>query len=117
MAIAIDEVLAVHDTGQHYRAIVTLTLSSSYSSGGESLASLWNNAQLHTSHAAIAMHVEDTSGFVFRYDKANNKLIIFGQEPTNATSGVFALSQLAATTYPSTLTTDVITADVMFQKG
>ncbi len=75
----------------------TIVLSSGYTTGGESLAAAFPAAG--TSKKPHDILVQDTSGYFFRYDRANNKLLIF----------TAAATELSQAGYPGGLTTDVIT--------
>lgn len=72
----------------------TVTFDSSYPTGGES----FDETQIGLHRLDFLTLNQGEDGFVFHWDKANEKVMAFGQEPTNATAGVIGLSQVAAAT-------------------
>lgn len=71
----------------------TLAFDSSYPTGGES----FDPVALGLSEIESIVF-NSTSGYVFEYDSTNKKVIVRGQDPTDATVGVIAFSEVADTT-------------------
>jgi len=71
----------------------TLSPSTSYATGGESYV-----VSKFALRSLEGLFVFPVAGYVPEDDPTNKKVKIRGQEPTNATSGVIALSEVAATT-------------------
>ena len=97
----------------------SLSASGSYTSGGDTL-DFSGKGDLPVSTPPRDVFIHGTSGFVYEFVRgtslANNKMILRGQQPTSATSGVIALSEMASGAYPSGVTGDTITFLAIFDK-
>lgn len=82
----------------------TITFDASYPAGGEAFDG--NDIGLPTLESLSFNQGED--GFVFHWDATNEKIVVFGQEPTNATAGVIGLSEVAAATDLSAVVVEYI---------
>lgn len=103
------------DDGKRLHVVGTIALSGSYAAGGEVLN--WGAVpQVKSTRDPIWAQFEGKAGFVYQYDKPNDKLMVSGQEPTSATAGVIALSELAAGAYPAGITGDSIQFYAVFEK-
>jgi len=68
--------------------------SENYATGGIAVESGIKSAMsVDTVLAVVPMH-HDVGGWMPLYDASNGKLKFYGQEPTNSTSGVIALSEM-----------------------
>lgn len=84
-----------------------ITASGNYAAGGEVLAPAL--AALHpTNKEPDYVDINSQAGFVYQYNFTTKKMMVRGQEPTNAGAGVMALTELAAAAYPAGITGDVI---------
>lgn len=74
--------------------VVTVTYGAgdNYATGGNAIS--LKNGEIGTYLAVIP--VENDKRLALRYDTTNEKILAFGQEPTNATAGVIQLVELAA---------------------
>jgi hypothetical protein len=106
---------------QFVEAYGTLTFSGNYASGGEAIA--WaglgtQGAQIPSSQAPIQVYVQSQggSGWLYGWNAGTAKVQVFGQHPTNATTGIIALEELAAAAYPSGVTGDTVTFLAVFKK-
>jgi len=61
--------------GNQRRAIVDVTMSNSYSAGGESIAA--SDLDLDEIEEAIVMEGATTGGYVPRYDSASDSILLF----------------------------------------
>lgn len=102
-----------------------IVASGSYVAGGDTL-SLAGQSQIVSSTVPFFVSVQSqasagASGFEYRFvpgtTLANGKLQVFGQQPTSATGGVIAMSEVAAGAYPAGVTGDVILAEAVFTFG
>ena len=116
MAVAVSSVDNFYDAGTFYFAKVTLGFSGNYATNGDSTSGIWSNIKIKSSKVPIYMSVQGIAGFDYKYDVTNQKIIVRGQEPTNAGAGVLALTELSAGAYPAGITGDTVTAIVYFQK-
>lgn len=122
MAIAITLPPAnVDASGQNFvHAAGTLAFSGSYVSGGDTLDFTGVADRLASSLAPVAIEVFGQSGFLYRgvpgTTLANSKVKVFGQEPTSATAGVIALTELGASAYPAGVTGDTVAFRATFRK-
>lgn len=107
-------VAAQHRVGKRLLVNGTLVFSGNYATGGEAIDFVANGVRSIDAKPEF-MQIAGKAGYLYEYDKANNKVIIRGQEPTSATAGVIALSQLAAAAYPGAVTADVITFFAVFR--
>ena len=111
MALSIAAIKNI-DLGQAWQAGFVITLSGSYGAGGESLAGKFSAFEFKSTQTPIHLIAEDTSGYVFRYVKATNKLKIL----TCGANAQDAFVELTAAGYPGALTSDVITGTAWFEK-
>ena len=81
----------------------TITFDTSYPTGGEALDPVTDLGVT----SLIRMEIAPAAGYVFEYDYTNNKVKVYGQEPTSATTGVIALSEVANATNLSTVSTKI----------
>ena len=116
MAVAVSSVDNFYDVGTFYVAKVTLAFSGSYASSGDSTAGIWSDVKIKSSKVPIFAQISGLAGFQYSYDVANEMIWVHGQEPTSASAGVIAMSELAAGAYPAGITGDTVTAIVYFQK-
>jgi len=77
--------------GNRLMAFGTLSPSSSYASGGESFTA----SMFALGRVERLVVFPSPGGYVAGVDMANGTVKIFGQEPTNATTGVIALSEIS----------------------
>ena len=74
---------------------VSFGVSENYAMGGVDIAtpikSLFPDVQ---DVLGVAVLGHDVGGWVPRYDVSTGKLLFYGQEPTNTTAGVMALSEM-----------------------
>lgn len=75
-----------------YIVDVTFGAGDNYATGGVTADLLRKGAK--TLKKVIPF--DNDAGVMVRYDVANKKILMYGQEPTNATAGILALSELAA---------------------
>lgn len=127
MAIAATGV-ALWEDNRVIRAIATLVLSGSYAAGGEAFDPLTQSYTPGTTRLAfsvirslggkapIAVDINGINGWIYGYDFTNKKILIRGQQPTDATAGIIPLAQLANGAYPATVTSDVITVEITIPK-
>lgn len=99
--------------GQRQHVVGTITPSGNYATGGDAL-DFTSQHKIKSPKGRVPTHVEiqGASGFAYRWvpgtDLATGKVKVLGQEPTNATVGVIALTELAAAAYPAGVTGDTI---------
>lgn len=106
------------DDGKRIHVLGTLTFSGNYLNGGEvPTTGSTNGIRARGSRSAPKwVKIEGKAGFEYDYDRANEKVMVRAQEPTNAGAGVIALSQLAAAAYPAGITGDVVDVYAIFDK-
>jgi len=75
-----------------YVAKVTVGASDNYATNGFSADLLSNGAKTFL----WVVPIQNDANVIARYDETNKKVLCFGQEPTSTSSGVVALTQLAA---------------------
>lgn len=114
MPFAIASVIKAHDTGAVYHVIGTLTITGNYSASGDDVSTTFNNIDIKSTKKPLHLTVEDLNGYVFRYDRANEKIWVYRHDPTGGAAG--PLDELAAAGYPATLTTDTVTFQGWFEK-
>ena len=90
--------LYAKSVGDEYETYKTIAFDSSYPTGGEPLTS----ADLGFAAAPRDVRIEPKSGYVFEYDAANQKVIVYYGDNNNASDG--PLIQIPDTTNLSTLT-------------
>lgn len=112
MALAVSSVIRNLDLGQAWEVHFNIALSGTYGAGGESLASSFSAFEFKSTQPAFRIVADDTAGYVFRYDKANNKLMVF----TSGANAQDPLVELSAGAYPAAFATDVITVTAWFYK-
>lgn len=98
-------------------AFGTLTFSASYVTGGDTL----NFAgKVKSGRQLEFLQIESETGFVFRWVRgttlATQKVKVFGQEPTNATTGVIALSEHTAAAYAAAITAGIHRYHAMYRQ-
>ncbi len=115
MAIAVT-VTDKWDDGKRLHVIGTLAFSGNYATGGDTLSFA---GKVYASRAALAVQVQGIAGFVYEVSLgttiANNLVLVRGQEPTNATAGVIALTQHAAAAYVAGVTGDTVRFHAIFK--
>lgn len=115
MAIAVT-VSDKWDDGKRLHAVGTLAFSGSYATGGDTLSFA---GLVPASRAPVLVQVEGMAGFHYEVNLGsainNSKVLVRGQEPTNATAGVIALTQLAAAAYPAGVTGDTVRFYAIFK--
>lgn len=87
--------------------IGSFTMSNSYATGGDSV-----NNKLIPLKRILKIFLSPKSGYIPEYDLANNKVKVYGQEPTSTAAGVVGLSEVAAATDLSTVSFDFIAIGV-----
>lgn len=104
-------------TGRVIRAYGTIAIApaaDTYATGGLTVDF---TGKVASSKAPLDVNIKGESGFEYRWDKgssiANGKVLVFGQEPTNAGAGVLALTEHAAAAVAAGVSGDTInfTAD------
>lgn len=103
-----------HRVGKRLMVSGSIALSGNYATGGE-VVDFWASGVRSIDAKPEFMQIGGQAGFLYEYDKANGKVTVRGQEPTSATAGVIALSQLAAAAYPAAVSADVITFFALFR--
>jgi len=107
------------------RVYGTIAASGSYSTSGDTL-SFAGFDQIKSDTIPFFVTIQSqkgtgASGFEYRFvpgtTMANGKMQVFGQQPTSATTGVIALSELAAGAYPAGVTGDAILVEAVFVFG
>ncbi len=118
MAIAVTVNYVSNDDDAFY-IFGTLVFSGSYTAGGDTL-DLTNQPSIPASLQPVQLYIAGQSGFNYNWIPggalSNGKVKIFGQQPTSATTGVIALSELAAAAYPAGITGDTIQFEAIFKK-
>lgn len=74
-----------------YIAVVTFGAGDNYATNGVAI-------DISARGAKTLKHVipiDNDALVLARYDKTNKKILMYGQEPTNATAGILAFTQLA----------------------
>lgn len=106
------------DLGQAILQIGTLAFSGNYVAGGEVPTTSGRSGirSKMTTKAPLSVKIDGKAGFEYEYDRANEKVLVRGQEPTSATAGVIALSQIAVAAYPAGVTGDVVDYTAIFPK-
>jgi hypothetical protein len=99
----------------------TLAFSGSYTTGGEAIT--WQGlgnagTEIPSSQAPLQVFVQSQggSGWLYGWNAGSAKVQVFGQHPTNATTGIIALEELAAASYPSGVTGDTVVFEAIFLK-
>ena len=115
MAIAVT-VSDKWDDGKRLHVVGTLAFSGSYATGGDTLSFA---GLVPASRAPLVVRVSGQAGFIYEVNIgsgiANSLVLVRGQEPTNATAGVIALTQLAAAAYPAGVTGDTVRFYAIFK--
>lgn len=118
MALAATVTRVWHD-GQQMHVLGTVAASGSYATGGDTLDLAVRG--LPARNASRWVELQGESGFAYRWVPgsgiSNGKVKVYGQEPTSATAGVIALSELAAGAYPTGITGDAIRFHAIFDFG
>lgn len=115
MAIAVTITDRWND-GKRLHVSGTLAFSGNYATGGDTLDF---TGKVLASRAPVAVRVEGIAGFRYEVNIGsgigNSLVLVRGQEPTNATAGVIALTQLAAAAYPAGVTGDTVRFHAIFK--
>ena len=115
MAIAVTVSKSWHD-GKKFHAVGTLAFSGSYTTGGDTVD--LSGGPTKSSRVPIRVTVGGQSGFIYKFAPgttiANGKVLVFGQQPTSATTGIIALDQIAAAAYPAGVTGDTVDFEGIF---
>jgi len=130
MSLAV-QILEVDMTQKKFRVRFQVTPSSSYTTGGDTLD--WGTVTQISSGPSVPFGGNPTwvfiqsqpsasgaaSGFFYSYSNGtfpNGLMQVWGQDPTSATTGVIALSELAQASYPAGVTGDTIIGMAEFDK-
>lgn len=123
MAVAV--AITAVDNGQFFEYVYgTLTVTGTYATGGDTL-NFSGFDQIKSGQVPIQVYIQSqkgagVSGFLYGFaagtSLSNCKFQVVGQQPTSATAGVIALSELAAGAYPAGITGDVIVFNAIFQR-
>jgi hypothetical protein len=120
------KVIDADPSGKTLYVCATLTFSGNYTTGGDTLDLTTLIGQQYLSKVAVFGKLPlygfisgSTSGFLYSWivgtTLSNGKVQITGQQPTSATTGIIALSELAAGAYPAGITGDTaVTAEFAF---
>jgi hypothetical protein len=93
-----------HDT-KRVHVVATVVASGSYTTGGEVLATTIKQlAKISTD--PFWVDIRGRAGYIYAYDYATNKVMVFYGDNNNANDG--PLIQIPAASYPSDLTSDSI---------
>lgn len=102
-----------------------IAASGTYTTGGDTL-SFAGFDQIKANSIPLFVSVQSQNsaghsgweyGFTPGTTLANSKMQVLGQQPTSASAGVIALSELAAGSYPASITGDVILFEAVFLYG
>lgn len=124
MALSIN-ILSTDRSTNALRVYGTIVATGSYTTGGVAL-SFAGFDQIKSDTVPFFVSVQSqasagASGFEYRFVPgttiANGKLQVFGQQPTSATGGIIALSELAAAAFPAGVTGDNILFEAVFIFG
>lgn len=107
-------VVSQHRVGKRLMVTGSIAFSGNYATGGDAVDFLAAGVRSIDSKPEF-MTIAGKAGFYYEYDKANNKVIVRGQEPTSGTGSVIALSQLPAAAFPAGVTGDTITFFALFR--
>jgi len=113
MAISVGTPIKNLDLGQAWLVVFPVTLSGTYSAGGESLSGAFSGFNFKSPSVPFHITAEDVNGYSFRYIASTNKLMVY----TSGANAQDPFAELSAGAYPGGLTTDVITGIGYFKKG
>lgn len=103
--------------GQRLHIVGSIAATGNYASGGDTLS--FASGEIKSQKIPDHVDVHGVAGFVYEFldgtDNATGKLKVRGQEPTSATAGVIALSEIAAAAYPAGVTGDTIRFHAIFK--
>ena len=98
--------------GKRQFVIGTIVLANDYAAGGIVIA--WTDSKIKSSRAPKIARIDGIAGFKYEYDATNKKILIRGQQPTSATSGIIKLDEIASAALPAGVTGDTISFFAIF---
>jgi hypothetical protein len=114
--------LFVDRSGNAIRVYGKIVATGNYVTGGDTLSFAGLDAiKSNSIPVLVSISSQSSGGFEYRFvpgtTMANGKMQSFGQQPTSATTGVIAMSEVAAGAYPAGVTGDVIVFEAVFVFG